>query len=72
LAEKLESLREQQKRLGYLTFTRDLTNLRDEIRRYLRKGNYAQLLENYRKLLRIPKENLEVSKDVLSKILFLG
>jgi hypothetical protein len=47
-------------KLNYSKFLRYFVNLRDEIRRCLRKGNYSLLLDNYRKLLKIPKENIEV------------
>ena len=63
LEEKINQLRELQKRLAYLQFTKTFTNLRDEIRRFLRKGNYQLLLENYRRLLRIPSENPEYCLD---------
>ena len=60
MADKLNKLHEMQKRLSYLEFSNNFTNLRDEIRRYLRKANYQQLLEKYRKLVRIPMESVEV------------
>ncbi|KAL7070900.1 hypothetical protein ACQ4LE_009668 [Meloidogyne hapla] len=59
LFEKLENLREMQKKQSYLNFLKYFVNLRDEIRRCLRKGNYSLLLDNYRKLRKIPKENIE-------------
>nr|CAD2183134.1 unnamed protein product [Meloidogyne enterolobii] len=59
LSEKLEILRELQQKQSYLKFLKYFVNLRDEIRRCLRKGNYSLLLDNYRKLRKIPKENIE-------------
>nr|CAD2167085.1 unnamed protein product [Meloidogyne enterolobii] len=41
LSEKLEILRELQQKQSYLKFLKYFVNLRDEIRRCLRKGNYS-------------------------------
>uniref|UniRef100_A0A915MSF9 F-box domain-containing protein n=1 Tax=Meloidogyne javanica TaxID=6303 RepID=A0A915MSF9_MELJA len=66
LSEKLEILRELQQKQSYLKFLKYFVNLRDEIRRCLRKGNYSLLLDNYRKLRKIPKENIEINIETSS------
>ncbi|KAL3078174.1 hypothetical protein niasHS_012061 [Heterodera schachtii] len=63
LAEKLEQLQKMQRRLAYLKFSKNFTVLLAEVRKYLRKGNYLHLLDNYRKLLQIPRNSPEYSMD---------
>uniref|UniRef100_A0A183C2C1 Tripartite motif-containing protein 5 n=1 Tax=Globodera pallida TaxID=36090 RepID=A0A183C2C1_GLOPA len=63
MADKLEDLQQMQKRLAYLKFSKNFSVLLAEVRKYLRKGNYSNLLDNYRKLLRIPSDSPEYCID---------